>query len=105
MKAYTCLTLGGADMDDVEVQYEIERPEPDVNFAGGIVINSLWYNGRDITNLATDSELDEIADGLIYHAGDPDDRGDWEYERRKDYALEQAATARSLAMDPEGRYK
>lgn len=83
MRAYTCLTLDGVDMDDVEVEYDIEQPEPDVGFAGGIVINSLWYNGRDITNLATDGELDAIADTIILDTGD-DGRGDWEYERRKD---------------------
>lgn len=99
MKAWTSICL-----DDIEVDYDVGQPEPDVGYAGGVVINSLWYMGKDITNLVSEKELDAIADTIILDTGD-DGRGDYEYDRRKDYALEQAATARSLAADPDGRYK
>lgn len=96
----------GEDFDDVVVNYEIERPEPDVNFAGGVVINQVVFEGRDILDAMTEREVNELSDSILCNLpGEDDGYGDWLYEQRRDYELEQKWTARSLLNDPDRRYK
>jgi len=105
MKFITSITVNGVDYDDVEVIYETSPPEPDVNWPGGCDVLSVTWGEQELLDDMTSREVDELID-QIATSYDPDDgRADYEYECRKDYELEQRATAQSLAMDPEGRYK
>ena len=105
-KFITSITVRGVDYDDVVVMYETSPPEPDVNWAGGCDINAVCFGDRDLLDDMTSREVDELVDHISTSYSDPSDGyGDYLYEQRKDYELEQRATAQSLAMDPEGRFK
>jgi hypothetical protein len=104
-KFITSISVKGVDYDDVEVLYETSPAEPDVNWPGGCDVYAVYYGKVDLLPEMTSREVDELVDH-ISTSYDPDDGyGDYLYERRKDYELEQRATAQSLAMDPDGRWK
>lgn len=105
-RTYTFASVAGIDYDDVLVSWELERPEPDVNFAGGVILNAVYVAvDKDMLDSMTEREQDDLAQRLLEGAYDYDSYGDYLYEQRKDYELEQRATAQSLAMDPDRRYK
>lgn len=101
----TYCTVAGVDLDDVMVFWELERPEPDVNFAGGVVVNGVYFEDEgDISGDMTDAEMASLEERLLESACD-DDRGDYLYDLKRDYEMEQRATARSLQSDIDRRYK
>lgn len=75
-------TVAGVELDDLTVFWELERPEPDVNFVGGAVVNSVWFEDEgDISGDMSDAEMAELEDRLLADlsadAGDYEDmRGD-----------------------------
>ena len=60
----TYVEVGDDYYNDVKVLLEIERPEPDVNFGGGMVINGVWVGDRDLMLEMTEKELDLLAERL-----------------------------------------
>ena len=105
MKFITSITVKGVDYDDVEVIYETSPPEPEVNWPGGCDVLSVTWGEQELLDDMTSREVDEVID-RISTSYDPDDGyGDYLYEQRKDYELEQRTTARSLQADPDARYK
>ena len=54
-KYNTWAVINGNYWDDVTVRYEIEPPEPDVNWPGGLCINSVVVAGKNLLpDMATD---------------------------------------------------
>jgi len=62
--------IGGEDYDNCNVHVFIQPPEPDVNEPGGMEIESIAHAGRDITDDATDDELNTIAMDLYEYLND-----------------------------------
>lgn len=75
----TYISVGGVDYDDVQVFYEVERPEPDVNFAGGVVINRVMAGAVDLMDTMTELEVDLLAERML--EGSMLDDEDYRYER------------------------
>ncbi len=61
----TYITVGGIDYDDVQVFYEVEQAEPDVNFAGGVVINRVMAGAVDLMDTMTELEVDLLAERML----------------------------------------
>ena len=62
----TCLEIGdGEYYNNVDVYFEVERPEPDVNFHGGIVLNRVMADDKDLMLVMTDKEQDLLAEHVI----------------------------------------
>jgi len=79
-KTILSAVIGGEDYDDVEVFWEYQPAEPDVNIQAGVEINTiLGKGGIDLTDSASEKELDVIAENLMeemYRLQDDD--GGWE---------------------------
>lgn len=107
----TFVEVDEVELDPCTVNFEASEPERDVGWAGTMEILSVIHKGRegevDVYPLMSARERDCLLDRLGDHLLDSDDDGygDYLYDLRKDYALEQSITARSLAMDPDGRFK
>ncbi len=82
-------------------------------YDGGIQVNGVYEVGGYDELPLTKEQMSQVEMHCIDHyAGLCDaaqaaeeDRGDWLMEQRRDYELEQRATAQSLAMDPDKRWK
>lgn len=82
----TYITVGGVDYDDVQVFYEAEQAEPDVNFAGGVVINRVMAGAVDLMDTMTELEVDLLAERML-EGSRLDDDGDYRYQLRKDEGM------------------
>jgi len=56
----TYLSLGDEDFNSVIVRFEVERPEPDVGFAGGIIVNSVMLGDKDLMVEMSERDLSEL---------------------------------------------
>ena len=56
----TYVELGDVEIDDVKVYYDSSPPEPDVNWAGGLDIESVMQGDVDIFGLLTANEVDNL---------------------------------------------
>jgi len=85
----TWAVINGNYWDDVTVRYEIEPPEPDVNWPGGVTINYIKApDGRDLMTVMTGYEVSELEERLLEDAHDgADDYGDYLYQLRKDEGM------------------
>lgn len=93
-KINTYCTIAGVEDCDVLVEVDISPPEPDVNWAGGLDICSVWFEDQgcqldrmseeEIANLQEriEGDLSDKAEAEYY------DRADHAYEQRKDLAAE-----------------
>ena len=72
-------TVGGENYDSLVVRYEYQPAEPDVNVQEGLELNSIEADGKDIYDLASEAELDLIAERILENIfqEEDDDRG-WE---------------------------
>jgi hypothetical protein len=103
----TFVEVDEQELDPCTVNFEASEPEPDVNWGGDLQVLSVIHNGLDVYPQMSARERDYLLDRLGDHLRDGYDDGyaDYLYDLRKDYALEQSITARSLAADPDGRWK
>jgi hypothetical protein len=104
----TFVEVGEQELDPCTVNFESSPAEPDVNWGGDLEVLSVIHNGLDVYPQMSARERDYLLDRLGDHLIDMADDsgyGDYLHDLRKDYALEQSITARSLAADPEGRFK
>ena len=68
--------LTSVEVDDVEyaveVHYESSAPEPDVNWAGGVEIESVIHHTSDLdlTDRLSEDQLDAIAQEIVEHESD-----------------------------------
>jgi hypothetical protein len=89
-KTKTYCTVAGVDHDDVTVVWELERAEPDVNFAGGVTVywvNSPTVHGDLLADMTAD-EVEDLEQRLMEDAyPDPDAYGDYLYQLRKDEGM------------------
>lgn len=79
--------------DDVEVtvEFDVESDDPSVGYRGGIVINSVVRkdNGEDVYDLLSAADLARFQEEATEELqGRIDDRGDYEYDRRRDSRFE-----------------
>ncbi len=64
------------EIDDVEyaveVHYDSSGPEPDVNWAGGVEIESVIHRSSDLdlTDRLSEAQLDAIAQEIVEHESD-----------------------------------
>ncbi len=64
------------EIDDVEyaveVHYDSSGPEPDVNWAGGVEIESVIHRSSDLdlTDKLSEAQLDAIAQEIVEHESD-----------------------------------
>ncbi len=64
------------EIDDVEyaveVHYDSSGPEPDVNWAGGVEIESVIHRSSDLdlTDRLSEAQLDVIAQEIVEHESD-----------------------------------
>ena len=56
---FTYVELDGEELD-VEVNYDASPAEPDVNWPGGLDIESVIYQGKDIFGKLTKEEVDNL---------------------------------------------
>ena len=56
---FTYVELDGEELD-VEVNYDASPAEPDVNWPGGLDIESVIYQGKDIFGRLTAEEVDNL---------------------------------------------
>jgi len=104
----TFVEVDEAELDPCTVNFEASEPERDVGWAGSLDVLSVIHDGVDVYPQMSARERDYLLDRLGDHLIDMADDsgyGDYLHDLRKDYALEQSITARSLAADPEGRFK
>jgi len=104
----TFVEVDEQELDPCTVNYESSPAEPDVNWGGDLEVLSVIHNGLDVYPQMSARERDYLLDRLGDHLIDMADDsgyGDYLHDLRKDYALEQSITARSLATDPEGQWK
>lgn len=79
--AKTFGTIGGEDYDDLTVYWEYQPAEPDVNIQEGAYINRVTSGDKDLTDLATETELDLLAERVLEDTFQAqDDDGGWEPE-------------------------
>jgi len=88
-KVTTYCEAGGDYFDDVVVFCEIEPPERDVNWQGGVTINYVKApDGRDLMTVMTGYEVSELEERMLEDAyPDPDAYGDYLYQLRKDEGM------------------
>jgi len=103
----TWVTVGEIELGGCRVFFDSSPPEPDVNFGGDLEVTSLEWRGRDVYHDMSPAEEEALLVRLEEHlSGEDDGYSDYLYEQRRDYELEQRATAQSLQNDNEdGRYK
>jgi hypothetical protein len=88
----TWVEIDGVEMD-VLVHYRISPAEPDVNWAGDLEIQGVYYEDHgNIEDQIEDKEFNELVErvsNLLTQAGDPaDDYADHLYDLRKDREAE-----------------
>lgn len=67
----TSITLEDETFEDVMVEYEVSRAEPDVNWPGGIdIISITTAQSENITDRVSGRYLDELLDECAQHAAD-----------------------------------
>ncbi len=71
---------------DVCVYWESSNPEPDVDWAGGLVINAYYEDGSDASADMSLAELADLLERVERDLGEYDDDGygDYLYDQRKD---------------------
>lgn len=63
-KYNTWAVIDGNYWDSVTVRYEIEPPEPDVNWPGGLAINRVEVGGRDLLATMTSQETEILIERM-----------------------------------------
>ena len=103
----TFVEVDEVELDPCTVNFEKSPAEPQINWGGDLYILAVMHAGEDVYGRMSAKERDYLLDRLSDHLRDgyDDGYGDYLYDLRKDYALEQSITARSLAADPDGRWK
>ena len=67
----TGLALGCGDFDDCLVHYYASKPEPSVNWPGGIEIEGVWFEDEGcILDRMTDAEVSELETELADYEAD-----------------------------------
>ena len=106
-KITTYATVAGVELDDIEVEVDVSPPERDVNFAGDLDICAVMHNGRDVIGDMSDSEVNALAERMDSEVSqiaedDYDALCDWQYQNRKDMALEMRAEALEMGENQRG---
>ena len=84
--AKTFGTIGGVDYDNLTVRWWYQRAEPDVNVQEGAEIQRIASGELDLTDLATEAELDLLAERILEDLfQQDDDDGGWDAEWYTDY--------------------
>jgi hypothetical protein len=86
----TYVDVDGVERYPVQAYYEVEPAEPDVNFPGGIEINSVMYKKDDISTSIASEDWDDLVIRVEEYEND-----------RGQAALEDAADSRYDAMREE----
>ena len=60
----TYVEVCGEELDPCRVYFDASPAEPDVNWPGGLEIESIEYEGKDITSQVEGAELDSLAERI-----------------------------------------
>ena len=56
----TFVEVDEEELDPCKVYYDASPAEPDVNWPGGLDIESIEYKGHDVTSKVSDEEMDSL---------------------------------------------
>jgi hypothetical protein len=88
-KTNICFTIGGEDYDVVTVHYEVSPAEPDVNWPGGITINSVQIDGNEVKDVLSALEMSLLEEKVSQDDAEAEaDDADYQYEIERDRRAE-----------------